>query len=189
MLTIFQYLNITTLYPYILFEVSWSAIGAPNIMFHYLDIQLVLRMSYYSNLLFMGFWQFPISYSWFSKDAPNILFWIGAPNVIFLVTGYSSGAPDSQCGSLTPGHGFDSKDLLFAPFQIKVTKNWFNCSISLYKFNFRIGQWKKAFVLGNMRKIHLCLNKMIYSDCKMNNFLLKKIINGQNNWRPDFARF
>ena len=111
-----------------------------------------------------------VSLSWYSisylillpKDAPNILFWIGAPNVIFLVTGYSSGAPDSQCGSLTPGHGFDSKDLLFAPFQIKVTKNWFNCSISLYKLNFRIGQWKKTFVLVNMRKIYLYLNKMIF---------------------------
>ena len=36
------------------------------------------------------------------------------------MSGYSSGAPDSQCGSLAPGHGFDSEDITKAPFSVQV---------------------------------------------------------------------
>ena len=43
-----------------------------------------------------------------------------SPIYFYLVSGYSSGAPDSQCGSLTPGHGFDSEDITTAPFTVQV---------------------------------------------------------------------
>jgi len=47
------------------------------------------------------------------------------------VSGYSSGAPDSQCGSLTPGHGFDSEDITTAPFTVQVDKTSMKTSDTL----------------------------------------------------------
>ena len=34
--------------------------------------------------------------------------------------GYGSGAPNSQCGSLIPGHGLSAQENTNAPFAVKV---------------------------------------------------------------------
>lgn len=39
------------------------------------------------------------------------------------VSGYGSGAPSSQCGSLTPGHGLDPLDNSNSPYTVKVDKS------------------------------------------------------------------